>query len=385
MYDFFSYRYISPDCPYPIDLPTAATQDIIQKICTENGLLDLTCFNEAQVKVVETIEREYFPEFLLSEGHAKHVIDVLTGDKLAVRDIFKYDELLFHFMEFVDAEGDRDLIEFWMSAGNFRNRDPESDPHFKSDAVAIYDRFISPMQASSPLGLGAKMRAGVEEAICGESGRVSPACFDPVVALVLRVLQKRHLPAFLQSSLFRKHLNELFCRVQTSPFSVKQQQQAGRSRRTSSTTAATTTTTGTRRMKRSGSNSSLSTNCSDVSTQNTLLAAASVTPPKSKADPAAGVDLDPDSLWRRKRHSVVNIGRIDELGRYQSSFEKPPTAQGKKKSAESTVKIVPQAIRRLVSSDVDKMQEEMAWNMASMIVADTMSLTKGNNSNNNGC
>ena len=36
------------------------------------------------------------------------------------------------------------------------------------------------------------------------------------------------------------------------------------------------------------------------------------------------MSYDPDSIWRRRQHRVINIGEIDHLGRYRSRFEQPP-------------------------------------------------------------
>ena len=63
------------------------------------------------------------------------------------------DALLFNFMEFVEEqEGagcDRDMLEFWLAASNFRER--STAEHVQEDALIIYQRFIS-LEATSPLG-----------------------------------------------------------------------------------------------------------------------------------------------------------------------------------------------------------------------------------------
>ena len=77
------------------------------------------CFDNAQEKVVEILETEYFPDFLKSEFHAKHLVDVLTGGQVYLTDILYNDTALSHFMEFLEAEYKRPLIEFWLAATNF--------------------------------------------------------------------------------------------------------------------------------------------------------------------------------------------------------------------------------------------------------------------------
>ena len=131
-----------------------------------------------------------------------------------------------------------------------------------------------------------------------------------------------------------------------------------------------------KKLRRSESNTSLST-CSSsevsISTQNTLLAMS-----RSKtADPLRrdlSLDsIDPDSLWKRKNHAMVNIAKVDGLGRYQSSFEQLPAGSGSESGSVGSK--LSRAMKRLVSNDIGKVQEEMAWQMAEMMVNDVMSVT----------
>ena len=43
-----------------------------------------------------------------------------SGEDLEITDILHDDTLVFHFMEFMDGRGDRDVLEFWMAVNNFR-------------------------------------------------------------------------------------------------------------------------------------------------------------------------------------------------------------------------------------------------------------------------
>ena len=80
-----------------------------------------------------------------------------------------------------------------------------------------------------------------------------------------------------------------------------------------------------------------------------------------------------------------NIGHIDRLGRYRSHFERaaPPDASGSgsavsdmKSSAAAFVgSKLPKAVKRFVSSDIDAVQEELAWQMAERIVKDVCDVT----------
>ena len=81
-------------------------------------------------------------------------VDVLTsGGPVQMSGVLYNDALLFNFMEFVEEqEGagcDRDMLEFWLAASNFRER--STAEHVQEDALIIYQRFIS-LEATSPLG-----------------------------------------------------------------------------------------------------------------------------------------------------------------------------------------------------------------------------------------
>ena len=67
-------------------------------------------------------------------------------------------------------------------------------------------------------GLSGALRSRIEESICSRDGVVTPTCFDPAMVLVARVLQQRYLAKFLNSNLYRKYLSELFSQIQTGPY-----------------------------------------------------------------------------------------------------------------------------------------------------------------------
>ena len=93
------------------------------------------CFDNAQEKVVEILESEYFPDFLKSEFHAKHLVDVLTGGQVYLTDILYNDTALSHFMEFLESENKRPLIEFWLAATNFNQTVNSSNSNNNSQVI----------------------------------------------------------------------------------------------------------------------------------------------------------------------------------------------------------------------------------------------------------
>jgi A-kinase anchor protein 10 len=88
---------------------------------------------------------------------------------VSIMDILENEVLLFHFMEFLENSEGRNfssLLEFWISANNFRqqgstiqddNQQNDNLEFLRNDAIAIYDKFIS-LQASSPLGFSSSIR-----------------------------------------------------------------------------------------------------------------------------------------------------------------------------------------------------------------------------------
>ena len=107
-------------------------------------------------------------------------------------------------------------------------------------------------------GLSGALRSRIEESICSRDGVVTPTCFDPAMVLVARVLQQRYLAKFLNSSLYRKYLSELFSQIQTGPYKSGASGGGGGASTSGSGGGRKTSRRGFG-LRRSGSNTSLST------------------------------------------------------------------------------------------------------------------------------
>ena len=136
-------RYIAPECQRPVHLDTEIKRRIVESICTEQGHVAADCFDEAQKVVVEMLETEYFPDFLTSQFHAKHQVDVLTSGQVLLADILYNDTALFHFMEFFEAHNQRLVMEFWLAAINFSQAVSRETEECQNDAMVLYDKFLS--------------------------------------------------------------------------------------------------------------------------------------------------------------------------------------------------------------------------------------------------
>ena len=359
-------RYVAPDCPYPINLTIDLKQDIVHGICAEDGQVDFSCFDPAKNHVFQTFERIHYPDFMRSAFYAKHQLEVFAeGSGVTIQGLLHNDLLLFYFMEFMETEGksERSLLEFWMTANNYqKNQDIQ-----QSDAMLIYEKFIS-LQASNPLGFSNALRSTVEESICSPNGATNQ-CFDQALFAVEKVLEKNFMSKFLNSSLFSKYLNELSSTIETS--GIRQRSVSGSSLNTtcsSETISSSTTATP-----------------QGISSRNTLLASTSSsnrTPGRRNRSPDfLDKTTESDFLWRRKQTLLTNIGQVDHFGRYTSCLDLPPDVQQKKEvisGMEPNMKAkITKAVRKIMTNDdMEKLKEEMAWQMAELIVTDVINRPK---------
>ncbi|KAK4876376.1 hypothetical protein RN001_012798 [Aquatica leii] len=320
--------------------------EITENIHEPSKLLQLNLFQPVKNHIHDVLEKEYFHNFLVSDYYCKHQIDVLTSGNVALDDILYNETALFYFMEFLEQENGRNLLEFWIAASNFQLQLHEHKEFFdpieaQSDAVVLYDKYFS-LQAHCPLGFGDKIRFAVEQSICGEDG-VMLDCFHLPLKIVEQVLERNYLKPFVASQLFYKYLSELISSVHNNFNSSEH--------------------------KYSPSDCSSE---KSFCTSSTFLA---MEVPKSIRRKEKGADMnidsrqlyDPDSLWKRKRNNRLSLGRISALGKYEPDFEPEPD-----KSVTSKLKI---AMKKFVNLEEDSKKEEMAWKVAEMIVKDITNIT----------
>ncbi|XP_077511852.1 A-kinase anchoring protein pkaap isoform X2 [Amblyomma americanum] len=354
--------YIAQNAPLPIGVPDDLRSHIQESV--SRSPVDPECFFEAQQFAVCQMEKDVYPNFLRSPYHCKHQVDVLTSGSVSLADILYNDSALFYFMEFMEQEQSRHLVDFLLMADNFRGHllaaeGGSYDPaQAQDDAMVIYDKYFS-LQATSPLGFSDAVRLHVEQNICREEGPL-PSCFDRPVMILLQHLEKNHLKAFLSSQLYVKYISECIVTIQT----------------------AQSDTDSLRRKKRSGSDSSssdlssLASQPSSTTATNTLLAVDGRWPgtPRRLLRHIEGSDMkidsgqfNPDALWKRSLAGKLQMAHVDHLGKLTTEFEPEPD----KKTGSNLTK----ALRKLVNWDADKAEEDMAWQVAEMIVKDICSIT----------
>ncbi|RZF42609.1 hypothetical protein LSTR_LSTR001404 [Laodelphax striatellus] len=278
-----------------------------------------------------TLEKDFWNEYLSSEWHVKYQVEVLTSRVINLADILHHNTALTSFIEFLEQEGCQYIIEFWLAATNFESlsQSEDIDPlQAQNDAMIIYDKYLS-LQALCPLGIPDLCRSQVEQGICREESlRPAAACFRPALRLALGYLQTVWLPAFVCSQHYVALLAEL----------VRSLGSAAHAHNASPSPASSVT---------------------DLSGCGGEGAAALLRK-----------DRDPDSIWKRRRQACgLSIGRIDQLGRFETDME-----LGSDRKSESRITRV---VKKLVNKDEGKAQEDMAWRIAEMIVKDVTDITMG--------
>lgn len=404
-------KYLVTDSVYSIELPATILSKLSLALCdTEISGVDSDvnsndlweAFEDAQKFVVDVMEKEFLTDFLESSFYCKYTVDVLTSEMLNLREILYSESALFYFMEFLEQEKDScklPYLEFWLSATNFRKQfDQNLDrSQMKSDALVIYEKWIS-LQATAPLNFSNRTRMNIEEQICS-SDQLVTHCFDQAIKIVEVFLERCCFKKYVKSQLFFKHLAEVMNKIDGSE---KHANTNGIIRRNSSLVVKFPTHS---RHRRTNSDTIEKKGMSrSISTQNTLLAGLDNKKNKNSTD--LQIDsrqlADPDLLWRRKNSvNGLSFGRVDAMGRYERDFELPsssttipssksafqlhngsidvddPQALLELNSAQSRFKTV---MRKLVHLPDDTVQQEIAWQVAELIVRDVTSITmaKGN-------
>ncbi|XP_012277813.1 A-kinase anchor protein 10, mitochondrial [Orussus abietinus] len=328
-----------------------------EALACENSELVLKCLSDAQKVAYKMLEDEHINDFLRSDFHCKHQIDVLTSGNVQLTDILYNETAFFYFIEFMELENKRELLDFWMSAVNYKQNLMEKgeagDPmEAQTDALIIYDKYFS-LQATMPLGFSDKIRFEVEQNICREGGQgPQPDCFDRPCKIVYNFLNKHYLSAFLSSQLYYKYLSELISTIQSSSCPGLHP-----------------------RIRRAGSDCSSEVSTVSVNTQNAHQVARERNKSSSNDSTVNGnmnIDTrqlyDPDSLWRRHKYSL-SVGYVDCMGRFVTEIEPDPHRKYESRLS--------RAVKRLVHMEPDKAKEELAWKIAEMIVREITTLTLG--------
>lgn len=342
-------KYISPDAVRPIPITEQIRNDIVAKICGEDGMVDPNCFVIAQSVVFAILEQQHFSEFLRSHHFCKYQIEVLTSGSVFLADILFCESALFYFSEYMEKEEAMNVLQFWLAADNFQNQLAAKKGQYdgqeaQNDAMILYDKYFS-LQATNPLGFGDSVRMEIESNICREGGPL-PDCFTTPLRQAWTTMEKVYMPGFLSSNLYYKYLSDLINSVRADEFvNVSTPGHGGPT-----------------------DNDRSSSNVSEGS-QTQQGAKKAVIKILKNFDEAITVDvasLDPESLYQRPYAGKMTFGKVNEMGQFIREAEPEPDVKKSKGSMFS------QAMKKWVQGNSDEAQEEMAWQIAKMIVNDVV-------------
>jgi A-kinase anchor protein 10 len=237
-------------------------------------------------------------------------------------------------MEYVDQESKREVLEFWLGATNFaeqfvsrsysQNEDSPIDVRVaQSDAMVLYEKYIS-LQAPQILGFRDEIRSDVERLICSQDEIAH--CFDKAINEAFLYLHVTCLDGFLKSSLFLAFLTDLINSL-------------GPSLKTHKRSESTST-------------------CSSSS--------ASLTSPVAQNNV---------SSLHQSGKSKLCLGRVNSMGKFEADTDLELL---KHESG------IAKTMKKLVNFDEkEKAKEELAWQVAAMIVNEVTSITMGTGDSSN--
>nr|XP_020456271.1 A-kinase anchor protein 10, mitochondrial [Monopterus albus] len=342
-------KYISPDAVRPIPITEQIRNDIVAKICGEDGMVDPNCFLNAQSVVFTILEQQHFSEFLRSHHFCKYQIEVLTSGSVFLADILFCESALFYFSEYMEKEEAMNILQFWMAADNFQNQLAAKKGQYdgqeaQNDAMILYDKYFS-LQATNPLGFGDFVRMEIESNICREGGPL-PDCFTTPVRQAWTTMEKVYMPGFLSSNLYYKYLSDLINSVRADEF----------------VNVSTPGQSGPTDNDRSSSNAGEGSQTQQAAKK----AAIKILKNFDEAITVDAASLDPESLYQRPYAGKMTFGKVNELGQFIREAEPEPDVKKSKGSMFS------QAMKKWVQGNSDEAQEEMAWKIAKMIVNDVV-------------
>uniref|UniRef100_A0A336MJU2 CSON000300 protein n=1 Tax=Culicoides sonorensis TaxID=179676 RepID=A0A336MJU2_CULSO len=364
-------KYLVTTSAYNVDVPATIQSTISLALCNKHEITP-KLFIEAQKYIYHIFERDHLEGFLDSVFYCKYCLEVLCDESLRLIDLLYNESILFYFMEFLEQDHAQQYLEFWMTAVNFKQNlitNEYDKSQAQSDALILYEKYFS-LQATHPLHLSDTVRSIVEGEICKDNEPIYN-CFDVPLKIVEMYLEQNYFKSFLKSNLFQKYLIERNNRIEESNHKY--------------TSNSITDKNPSNNKKSHKRTNSLPLH---ISKTNTLLASMDMTP-HSNTTNNMQIDsqqlTDPDMLWQRTFNGKkgLSFGRINAFGRYQREFELNPINHdiNHLTSASNRIK---KAMRKLVNMPEDKVQEEIAWQVAEMIVKDVTNVTMMNLSEDRG-
>ncbi|XP_017064617.1 A-kinase anchor protein 10, mitochondrial [Drosophila eugracilis] len=372
-------KYLIVNASLQVELPIVILAHISLLLCGRDKSecvkpIPANCFDEAREFVLDQLERDHLQGFLQSGYYSTYCLELIEGGSINIYDVLNSELALFYFTEYLEQRQERECLEFWITGINFRKSfaSGEKEEDLKaaqSDAMIIYDKYFS-LQSECRLWMSQKLRLRVEQAICapGEQWQA----FDLALLVTAKYLEQKYFSDFLKSHIFDNYVNELKVKRDNSTPHPGIQQKLSL-RRTGKTSNA---------QQRHRKTLSMS-DYTHISQHNTLLASMDQTPSKTSINQESGnLNIDarqltnPQLLWQRPV-GALKFGFVNSLGRYERDFEAVDAVALKSQPWSLSVSgnKIRNAMRKLVNLPEDNVQEEIAWQVAEMIVKDVTSVT----------
>ena len=303
----------------------------IRKRLFEEKTIDEHLFDQVQKGIEDNLEKDYLDLFLKSSYYCRYQLDILTNGSLCLADILYNDSILFYFMEFMEQEGMKHYIDFLMMAENCRRCDCQTE-----DYLIIFNKFFSP---HSPcfLEMSDSIRCQLEKGIQDNV----KFCFDKPMSILMQYFERTYFKQFLQSPVFISYLTECINSLQNYSTSTVQSKESPALRQESSSSKLSKVQKSVNGKNReSQTNSSLQFN-------------------------------DFDDIWKRNYAGDLQIAYVDKYGKLMSNFEPEP---GKVNSNGISLSKLGLKFGLNGLSD-EKEKEELAWEVAQMIIDDVQNLT----------
>ncbi|EDV58089.1 A-kinase anchor protein 10, mitochondrial [Drosophila erecta] len=373
-------KYLIVNASLQVELPIVILAHISLLLCGRDKSecsrpIPASCFDEAREFVLEQLERDHVQGFLQSGYYSRYCLELIEGGSINIYDVLNSELALFYFTEYLEQRQERECLEFWITGINFRKsfasgEEKEEDRKAaQSDAMIIYDKYFS-LQSECRLWMSQKLRLRVEQAICapGEQWQA----FDLALLVTAKYLEQKYFADFLKSHIFDNYVNELKVKRDNSAPHPNLQKKLSLRRAGNSTSA----------QQRHRKTLSMS-DCTHISQHNTLLASMDQAPSKTAINHQSGnLNIDarqltnPQLLWQRPA-GALKFGFVNSLGRYERDFEAVDAVALKSQPWSLSVSgnKIKNAMRKLVNLPEDNVQEEIAWQVAEMIVRDVTSVT----------
>ncbi|KAF8358080.1 rgs-5 [Pristionchus pacificus] len=327
-------KYVDEQSRHNIGLPkrmALSMKENIDKEAVDDGI-----FNEAQDFVYHLFKLRYFDEFKQSIHYKRHELDVLQNTTFDLEDLMYSQELLPVVMEVVNDDFDRNRIQFIIAVHTFEDSSDGTDEEMESDAMAIYERYIS-LQARMPIQISDSARTQIESLICTHDGKPSKHCFDLAKKGTLAVLSRKYRDTINESTSFIDYIKDLHSTIENTIELPSIHNRRGRDDSHSGTSSSNGTTVSLLR-----SNEYLERRWSTSSTSTAV-----------------------NSIVNSPRTS--RLAEVDELGRYRPLYDNSLVSIRK----EGKLK---EKLRKYVDKNGLR-EEEMADEVARSIIADVIAST----------